>query len=259
MRAATQYRDQLASLLPPGKALQAERGSTMEAFLYGLAEELARVDGRMDDLIREAVLSLTDELLADFEEEFGIPELGTELGLTEDARRKVLLGKLIAVGQQDPAYFIDIADHLGYTIEVEEYSPFFVGISTVGDTVGKLSILFRWMVWILIEAGIKWNISQLIYDIQRNKPGHTEVFFRFKGAGFDRGFDIGFESIHHYDGSWEEFGFDGTFDSGFQNNHDYDGVNYIGGFSNGFQIGFDAHVGGGFEKTGWSDGFLKPA
>jgi uncharacterized protein YmfQ (DUF2313 family) len=259
MRADTQYREQLISLLPPGDALAAGPGTTLRALLYGLAAELSRIDVRMDDLTQESLLSLTEELITDFEEEFGIPEPGTELGKTLEDRRRVLSGKLIAVGEQNPDYFFDIAERLGYEIEVEQYQPFFIGYSTVGSTIGKLSILFKWMVWILIADDIKWNISQLIYDITQNKPGQTEVFFEFKGVGFSRGFSNGFEAIQHYDSSWSEMSFDGGFSSGFENNTDYYGVNYVGGFSNGFSIGFDEHVGGGFEKTGFSDGFLKPA
>lgn len=257
-RSDTQYRDQLVSLLPPGKALAAERGSTLWQTLWGFAQELFRVDSRMDDLIRESVLTTTNELLTDYEDEFGIPEPGTDLGKSIAERREILRAKLIAVGQQDPAYFVDIAERLGWTIEIETYQPFFVGYSTVGDTVGNLDVLFRWMVWIIIEDGINWNISQLIYQINKYKPGHTKAFFEFKGCAFSRAFSRDFCSIQHYDGQWSDFAFDGGFSDAFPNNTSYDGVNMVGAFSQAFSISFDTAAGGGFEETAFSTAFNTP-
>ena len=261
MRPDTLYRDQLVALLPPGNALKAGRNSALWQLLFGLAGELTRVDGRVDDLIVESIMSGAEELITDFEAEFGIPEAGTELGKTLEERRKVLLAKLVAVGQQDPSYFTDIADRLGYTIEIGQYSPFFAGVSTVGDTVGSLSVLFRWMVWIVITADIDWNISQLIFDIQKNKPAHTKVFFEFKGAEFSRAFNRGgFNAIRQYDGSWyDDMSFGREFNSAFANAFDYDGVNMTGPFSQGFGLGFDLNAGGGFENTAFSDAFNTPA
>jgi len=255
------YRDQLVALLPPGAALLAERNSTLWQLLWGFAGELARVDLRLDDLLKESSMSGADELITEWEQEFGIPEAGTQLATTLADRIKTLLAKLVAVGQQDPGYFEDIADRLGYDIEVEQYQPFFVGFSTVGSTVGNLSVLFRWMVWIVITAGMNWNIEKLIYNIKKNKPGHTDVFFEFQGAEFSRAFHRGsFNAIRQYDGSWyDDMSFGREFCSAFANAYDYDGVNMTGPFSQGFFLDFDMCAGGGFENTGFDTAFNTPA
>jgi uncharacterized protein YmfQ (DUF2313 family) len=241
--------------------MAAEKNSTLWQLLWGFAGELARVDFRMDDLITESIMTGADELITEWEEEFGIPEEGTQLALTLADRIKTLLAKLVAVGQQDPGYFEDIAAKLGYTIEVEQFQPFFVGFSTVGATVGNLAVLFRWMVWIVIEAGINWNIEKLIYNIRKNKPAHTEVFFEFQGAEFSRAFHRGsFNAIRQYDGSWyDDRSFGREFSSAFANAYDYDGVNMTGPFSQGFDLSFDMNAGGGFENTAFDNAFNTPA
>ena len=259
MRSVEQYRDQLISLLPPGRAMRAERLSTLWEVLFGFAGELSRVDGRMDDLITESLISTTSELLTDFENEFALPEPGTSLAPTIQGRIDVLLAKQIKVGQQDNGYFIDIAKELGYTITIEESRPAWAGVMVAGDTCGGLEVLFKWIVWIEKTDDINWNISQLVHDLTDAKPGHTEIFFRFLGAEFSRGFSTGFNSIQHYDGSWNDFAFDAGFSNGFANNTDYDGVNYIGSFSKAFNIDYDLNAGGGFYNDDFSTAFNTPA
>ncbi len=259
MRTVEQYRDQLISLLPPGRAMRAERLSTLWEVLFGFAGELNRVDDRMDDLIRESLISTTSELLTDFENESGLPEASTDLALTTQGRIEVLLAKQIKVGQQNTEYFIEIAEKLGYTITIEEFKPAWAGVMVAGDYCGGLSILFKWIVWIEKTDNIDWNISQLMHDLTDAKPGHTEIFFRFSNVEFGRGFSTDFNSIRHYDGSWINFDFDAGFSNAFANNTDYNGVNYIGSFSQDFNIDYDLNAGGGFENTAFSTAFNTPA
>ena len=103
------------------------------------------------------------------------------------------------------------------------------------------------------------NLTQLIYDITKVKPGHTQVFFRWEGVGYSRGYSRGYESIPHYDNYWPDtgMGYSPGYSNGYQNNVDYYGVNYIGAYSQGYSIGYDRHSGGGYSK-GYSQGYQQP-
>jgi len=259
-RSVEQYRNLLLSLLPPGNIWNKELTGIIAKLFLGFAYEFNRVDARVDDLLTERDSRYVDELLEEFEAEYGIPEPGLDLEPTTERRRNVIHSKVIAIGDQDKDYFEAIAAALGYTIDIEEFAPAWADVAVCGDYCGDQDNLFKWVVWIdlnSIEYPIDVNITELIDAIKRYKPAHTEVFFRWKGAGFSRGFSRGFNSIPHYDNRWAGGGFSPGFSSGFSNNVDYFGVNYTGGFSQGFSIGFNRYSGGGFSK-GFSQGFSQP-
>ncbi|MCA3418095.1 MAG: DUF2313 domain-containing protein [Roseomonas sp.] len=71
---ASAYLSQLLGLLPPGDALPREPGSRLERLLSVPAAELARVDGRVEALLREADPARTTEMLADWERALGLPD-----------------------------------------------------------------------------------------------------------------------------------------------------------------------------------------
>jgi uncharacterized protein YmfQ (DUF2313 family) len=68
------YLSQLIGLLPPGDALPREPGSRLERLLSVPAGELARVDGRVEALLREADPARTTEMLVDWERALGLPD-----------------------------------------------------------------------------------------------------------------------------------------------------------------------------------------
>ncbi len=69
---AEAYARMLKALLPPGRIWRLEAESGLSKVMLGAADELVRVDGRADDIIRESDPRTTDELLPDFEEELGL-------------------------------------------------------------------------------------------------------------------------------------------------------------------------------------------
>ncbi len=253
----------LMSLLPPSKwgFWTRDLNSNTYKYMLGLGKEFVRVDQRIEDLLNECLTLQADELLEEWEADFGLPEDGYALASTTEGRRKEINAKLIQVGRQDENYFIEIAAALGYTITIETFSPAFVGIFAMGDPVGGQESLFYWKVNIDLDSiteSAEVNIVKLIYNIKKVKPAHMMVLFDFTGAAFSRGFSKGFNRIPHYDNSWPGLGFGRGFSKGFANAYDYDGENYIGGFSQGFNIGFDRCSGGGINYSGFSTGFRRP-
>jgi uncharacterized protein YmfQ (DUF2313 family) len=261
-RSSDDYKKLLQSLLPKGKLWNRDPNSVLAQILAGLAVEYSRIDGRSEDLLDESFVTKTTELITEHEEDFGLPDEGFSLASTTEKRREDLLFEKQKVGQQDKGYFESIAQTLGYDITIVEYSPFIVGATTVNNPVGDLENLFYWLVGIDVDSvteSAEVNISRLIAKINKIKPAHTIALYDFYGAGFSRGFSIGYNRIPSYDNSWIELGFGRGFSNGFANAYDYDGVNYVGGFSQGFNIGFDRKSGGGFKYNAFSTAFAMPA
>lgn len=146
LRGAAEYRTQLRALLPAGPAWDPELIPELEKVLSGLALELARIDARAFDLINEMDPAGVSELVSDWEKVMGLPDpcLG-ESSAFED-RRLAVRQRLVAVGGQSRAYFIEIAIRQGYPASTitEHRAPRF-GRSRFGAAhFGTWSAQFMW-------------------------------------------------------------------------------------------------------------------
>ncbi|MCE1117462.1 YmfQ family protein [Pseudomonas sp. NMI795_08] len=192
MPTAADYLEQLKTLLPPGQAFPREAGTTLHALLDGMSIELARADSRGEALPLEANPATTNELLSDWERVAGLPDKCS--GLLEETiqgRRNALLAKLSSSGGQSPAYFIELAALLGYTVTIEEFRPFRAGRSDAGDALTNGDWVFAWIVRspettvISFRAGMSavgerlrtWGNDTLECKINQLKPAHTIALF----------------------------------------------------------------------------------
>lgn len=194
MPTAADYLEQLKTLLPPGQAFPREAGTTLHDLLDGMSIELARVDGRGEALPIEANPATTNELLVDWERVAGLPDkCSGVLEETLQGRKNALLTKLTSNGGQSPAYFIELAASLGYTVTIEEFRPFRAGISKAGDALTNGPWAFTWRVRapetsvISFRAGVSaagerlrsWGNDTLECKINQLKPAHTIALFAY--------------------------------------------------------------------------------
>jgi len=261
-RTSTQYRDLLKSLLPKGKIWNLNNDSFLVMLLNGIGEEFSRIDERGYDLFDEKDTRTTEELLTEHEEDFNLPDEGDSISNFTEVRRDELQAMLLKVGNQNKEYFEEIADALGYDIQVDQFQPFWAGFSTAGSECGDQENLFFWKIQIKIESvteSFEVNLMKLINKISKNKPGHTIVLFDFYGIEYGRGFDRAFSRCPHYDNSFIEQDFSRDFSVEFANAYDYDGINYVGSFNYDFSISFDRHSGGSFFRDDFGSGFTRPS
>jgi uncharacterized protein YmfQ (DUF2313 family) len=187
------YLRQLQSLLPLGDAWTREEEATLTQFLYALAEEFARIDGRVDRLIEENDPRTTLEMLSDWETAFGLPEGCLDVPDTIEERHNALHEKVTRIGDQSRAYYIEIADRAGYVITITEFHP-----HTVDDVVDHplygQSWIYAWQVnapeetvrYFNMISGVDepladWGNDQLECIIKRLKPAHTLPIFAYGG------------------------------------------------------------------------------
>lgn len=168
------YRDQLISLLPPGKAISKQTTSGVGRMLHGFAVESERVDSRTKDLISESCVSTVDELLSEWETDFGLQPVGSV-----GDRKAALAAKVIEVGQQNPEYFTEIISKYGFSSTISQFTPAWCGATTVGCSCGDQDILFYWLVDVLDAGTTVDGMKAMMKEISRLKPGHTQVFFDY--------------------------------------------------------------------------------
>lgn len=118
------YLQQVVALLPRGPAWSADDDSLLLERLRGWAVTMARVDGRIGDLLQEADPRTASELLPDWERVAGLPD-ACELAFgavgTEAQRRIALLARLVSGGGLSVTYFQSVIETLGYVATITEF------------------------------------------------------------------------------------------------------------------------------------------
>ncbi len=188
---SAQYLAQLQALLPQGGAWTRDRDANLTALLQAMADELARVDARGEQLIDEDDVRTTFELLSDWERVAGLPDSCVGAGQTTQQRRAALLQRVTSIGGQSRAYFIAVAAALGYAVTISEFS-----WHTVEDDVEHpmygVAWNFAWQVnsalntvqELTVDDGVEdplafWSNVPLECVINRLAPAHTTVLFSY--------------------------------------------------------------------------------
>lgn len=249
-RTALEYLRLLQSLLPCGKVWNRDEGSILTEFLYGEAEEFARVDIRSNDLLPEKSTLTTNELLTDHERDLGLPEC-FPLTNTIESRRIMANIKLTLYGRQNKQHFIDLIELFtnGYIIIITEYRPFWSGIGVSGDPCGNKESIFWWKV--ACNYGHEWeyftchesscydrlirvsdDYISLICFLNKRKQAHTQIIFVYEIA-FNQAFGSGFNSISHESSKYLYGAFDKSFSYFYERQVD-------AAFGKGFTLDFDA-------------------
>lgn len=206
---AADYLSQLLALLPRGWAWPKDPDTTQGRTMAGLAEELARVDGRAWALVEEADPRTATELLPDWERVCALPDPCVTGAQSVDARRAAVVARLTTRGRLSPGFFVDLAATLGFEVTVTEFRPFRAGSPAggaltntghafaAGDACGgplrREPWVFAWQVnapsttAILFRAGFRagqrlraWGEAALECSIRRRQPAHTLVIFTYQ-------------------------------------------------------------------------------
>lgn len=189
----TDYLQQLQALLPQGPAWPRE-ASPVTRLLDGLAQELARVEGRALTLLEEADPRTTAELFADWERVAGLPDdcvIAFAPDQTVAQRRAALVGRLATIGGQSPAYFVGLAAALGYAITLTEFKQHAVNDDVSTPLYGP-AWAFAWQVNAALNTVTQLTVAGTVADplaswgntllecvIKRLAPAHTTVLFSY--------------------------------------------------------------------------------
>lgn len=170
---ALEWREMLKSYLPRGRAWQVAPGGAFEGLLHGLAEEFARAEARLVQLIDEADALTSVEMIGDWERVLNLPDSCAPASSDLAARQLAANQRLVSIGGQSALYFQQLAARIGYTVEIQEYRP-----ARIGDRIGRRLFSgawqFAWGVRVLIPGPAELDLECLI---RRHSPAHTTVFF----------------------------------------------------------------------------------
>lgn len=188
------YQQQLVSLLPRGAAWQFDAGTQLSVFTEAMAVELVRVDGRAADMLKESLPHQTYEMISEWEEVAGLPDLCTGTVVDLAARQKALVAKLTATGGQSIAYFLQILGGSGYQdATITEPKPMLC-TDLCDEQLWDEKSVFTWIINIpeavemtgmTVQDGCQsflenYGIPAIECVINRIKPSHTFVLFNYQ-------------------------------------------------------------------------------
>lgn len=173
-----------SSIDPNGQAISAEIGAEGNALDAALSSAIG--------LLREADPRMAVLLLSDWERVTGLPDAclaGAAQSTAE--RRAAVVTRITALGGQSKAYFIALAERLGYTVTISEFRPYRVNSQVNAPICGELWTLV-WQVNAAINTVRRFTVTGAVNDplaswgnaalecaITRLKPAHTKVIFAY--------------------------------------------------------------------------------
>jgi uncharacterized protein YmfQ (DUF2313 family) len=180
--------------LPRGAAWPRDPDALLTSLTAALAARHADVHRRAVQLLEvESDPRQTVLMLPEWERAYGLPDPCTPLNATLQQRRAALVAKIVSVGGQSRAYFIEVAATLGYAITIEEFMPSLAGVARCGDRLRNISWRFAWRVH--APATTSWRAragasrtgehlgahgnGPLECVLNRLKPAHTILQFAY--------------------------------------------------------------------------------
>lgn len=198
---AEDYLLQAQALLPQGRAWPRDADAVLTQVLAAISESLARSHDEACRILNvESFPCFSEELLADWEGAFGLPDecAYPASGIAE--RQLLLCAKIADKGGQSRPYFTALAEAMGYAVELTERHPFMCGMSFCGgpDEVGGAELRFYWSVTVT-EPRVTWfecGVSELGITpfalirraedlecrLEKLGPGHAYVTVGYQGA-----------------------------------------------------------------------------
>jgi len=191
--------DSLKQLMP------LDLGPDADSHLQVIGEQLDKFLARVGDFKRGMFIAGADELITEYEKDYGIDNSGKPL----QARREIVAAMKKAKGGLSKQHFLDLAASRGYSITIKELSPLRAGFKAGARVFGE-EAKFIWQVTIdksqqrvyHFRAGSKagqrlvWKDDEHALEsiFERLKPAWTYVTFIYESSGM--GHDgIGEEAI----------------------------------------------------------------
>lgn len=144
----------LEALVPRGFAWPADESSNVAGYLYPGSGLVADAEAFLDALKLEINPGTATLLLDDYEQTLGPDPCGRDaLALTTVMRQSLAHQRWVGVGDNTPAFFIQMAAALGVTITIDEPYPPACGPAICGvEVCGNESLLLDWVVRVVAGA-----------------------------------------------------------------------------------------------------------
>lgn len=189
-----EYTAALQALMPGGLVWPRQLNGVQTSTLRALARSYQRSDEDARDLLDAAFPSTATAMLPEWEATLGLPDL-CAIGEIDSMiqRQRAVISKLFGIGGQSMAYFIRVAEALGYTISITQYRQACAGMSVCGDALNGDEWPFTWLITApettinYAQCGLtycgdplrSWGNKQLECRLTVLNPSHTILKFGY--------------------------------------------------------------------------------
>ena len=191
--AQSDFQQALMNLTPQGRVWPRDPDSTQYAFWNAMAGTWKRNSDSAIGLLNDSPPFSLDQMLPDWESTLALPDDCAPAGQSTQQRVAAVIAKLSALGGQSVAYFIALAEAMGYpNVTITQYAPARCGRTTCGEPCAGLVGWF--FLWVLnaptlpvtyAACGIahcgdplySLQGTELECTIERYAPAHTVVLF----------------------------------------------------------------------------------
>ncbi len=178
---AEAYARQLKQLLPRGILWNLDPGSWTSWLLTAIADEMARVDDRGEDLINEWDPRTALETLEDWERVLGLPDKCVAVSTVVVERQAAVARQYVSRGGQTPAYYLELAAGLGFVATYDEPAAhtFRLTVNMVASSTSVVSTVFRAGASRAGDRLMSRSVAVLECVINRAKPAHAVALFLY--------------------------------------------------------------------------------
>lgn len=190
---AADYLAALQALMPRGRVWPRDSDATQTKALSGLTPTYERQNAAANNLLVDAFPASTLQLLPEWEETLGLPDPCAGASPTIQGRRAQAVARFTGRGGQSINYMVSFAASLGYDVTVEQFSPFRVGQSAVGQPICGETWAHAWRVHsststvyefrtgssAVGEPLASWGNAVLECELRALAPAHTVVLFSY--------------------------------------------------------------------------------
>lgn len=169
------YLSAAIALLPRGRVWSTDPSSVQAQILTALIGVIERIDAAGNGLLLGSLPGSISPMLPEWESTLGLPDpcLGGSPSFADRATQ--VLARFVGTGGLSAQRYINFAAALGFTISVQNYAPFQVGVTQVGNPVNDDSWAYVWSVKVLSNAG-GLSTDVLMCELDRVKPAETTIF-----------------------------------------------------------------------------------
>lgn len=182
------------ALLPRGRAWPRDAEYQLTGLVTAMVGRMAAAHAASADLSEvESDPRQTNQLLPDWEASFGLPDPCTPANPSIQQRRAALVARIASQGGQSPAYYIQVAASLGYSITITEFATAQFGVTGFGGAFYSDAWANAWQVnapsmtiqYAAFGASVfgdpfaTFNSTQLGCVLERIKPAHTDLILNF--------------------------------------------------------------------------------
>lgn len=168
------YQSAMQALLPRGRAWSREPDATTTALLGGFAPSYQRSNSSANGILTTAFPATATAMLHEWEETLGLPgRFGAPVGTTSQ-RQAAVVASLTGLGGQSIAYFVTYAAQLGYSITINQFTPW-----RCDDDCDALIYGLEWAFAWEVDVATGTDVTVLNNMQKLYKPAHTTPFIVF--------------------------------------------------------------------------------